>query len=159
MPAIHLETLIEAPREVCFDLMRDVDAHIASTAGSGERAVAGRTTGLFETGDTVTWEARHLGIRHRMTVRVTRCEPPELFVDEMVSGPFRSFTHAHRFLAEPTATRMVDDFDYVSPLGLLGRLADRLFLERHMRRFLQERALFLRKAAEERARSRRTPAR
>src|SRR5712692_1454163 len=34
MPTIHLETLIAAPIDRCFDLMRDVDAHIRSTAGT-----------------------------------------------------------------------------------------------------------------------------
>jgi hypothetical protein len=38
--------------------------------------------------------------------------------------------------------------DYRSPLGLLGRLADKLFLERYLRRFLTERAIFLKTAAE-----------
>src|SRR5256885_17143582 len=85
MPVIHLETIIHAPRQVCFDLMRDVEAHMGSTAATQERAVAGRMSGCFELGDLITWEARHFGLRLPMTVRVTRCEPPEVFVDEMVS--------------------------------------------------------------------------
>jgi hypothetical protein len=58
MPLIRIETLIAAPAVVCFDVMRDATVHIRSVAHTGERAVAGRASGLFEAGDEVTWEAR-----------------------------------------------------------------------------------------------------
>jgi hypothetical protein len=47
---------------------------------------------------------------------------------------------------------MSDEFDYRSPLGFVGRLADVLFLERYMRRLLERRAAFLRAEAEARVR-------
>jgi hypothetical protein len=40
-------------------------------------------------------------------------------------------------------------FDYVAPLGVLGKLADRLFLERYMRRLLEERNAVIKRMAEE----------
>jgi ligand-binding SRPBCC domain-containing protein len=150
MPLIRIETLIAAPAAVCFDVMRDVRLHMQSVAHTGERAVAGRTSGLFESGDEVTWEARHLGIRQRLTVRITRCEPPALFEDIQARGAFASFKHLHRFLDAEAGTNMIDEFDYRSPLGFAGRLADLLFLERYMRRLLERRAAFLRAEAEAR---------
>lgn len=119
-----------------------------ATARSRERAVAGVTTGLMGAGDTVTWEAVHLGIRQRLTVRITRYERPRLFVDEMVEGAFRRLTHTHEFRAIDEGTLMVDTFDYSSPLGVLGRLADVLFLKRYLLRFLSERARALKDEAE-----------
>jgi ligand-binding SRPBCC domain-containing protein len=148
MPLIRIETLIAAPATICFDLMRDAGLHAQSMKQSGERAVAGRLTGLFEAGDEVTWEARHFGISQRLTSRITRCEPPHLFEDVMVRGAFKSFKHVHRFEQTGQGTKMIDEFDYRSPLGLLGRLADALFLERYMRSLLQQRALFLKTEAE-----------
>ena len=61
MALIRIVTEIAAPIEQCFDLARDIDFHTRSLEGTGERAVAGRTTGLIELGESVTWEARHLG--------------------------------------------------------------------------------------------------
>jgi hypothetical protein len=43
---------------------------------------------------------------------------------------------------------MVDTFRYSSPLGILGVLADKLFLERYMTGLLKVRAEFLKQAAE-----------
>ncbi len=43
---------------------------------------------------------------------------------------------------------MIDRFQYQSPLGLLGVLADRLFLENYMKRFIVNRAIALKEIAE-----------
>ena len=147
MGAIHLETLIHAPADRCFDLMRDVDAHVRSTDTS-ERAVAGRTSGLLEEGDEVTWEAKHFALRLRMTVRVTRCDRPCLFEDMQVRGPFARLHHRHEFRPQGAATLMIDDFSYGVPLGPLGVIADRVAVGSHMRRFLAERAVALKTMAE-----------
>jgi ligand-binding SRPBCC domain-containing protein len=149
MPTLRIETWIDAPMERCFDLARSVDAHLASTSRTGERAVAGVTSGLLGLGDSVTWEARHFGVRQRLTSTITRFEPPHLFEDCMVKGIFASFSHVHEFVCARGGTTMIDVFSYRSPLGVLGRLADLLLVERHMRRFLEERASYLKRAAEE----------
>jgi ligand-binding SRPBCC domain-containing protein len=148
MPVIRLETPINAPPERCFDLARDVDVHAASVSRTGERAVAGVTSGLLGPGDAVTWEAVHFGVRQRLTARITRFERPLVFEDEMVRGAFHSFSHTHEFRPAGAGTLMVDTFRYQSPLGVLGTLADKLFLERYMRSFLADRAAFLKRIAE-----------
>jgi ligand-binding SRPBCC domain-containing protein len=148
MPTIHLETFIGAPPQLCFDLARSVDVHMASTNHTGERAVAGVTSGMMNLDDEVTWEARHFGVRQRLTSRITMMERPRLFVDEMQRGAFKRWHHTHTFEERRGGTLMIDDADYASPLGLLGRLADRLFLERYMTRLLLVRNAHIKKVAE-----------
>jgi ligand-binding SRPBCC domain-containing protein len=148
VPVIVLRTRVAAPPSRCFDLARDVDLHQRSTAASHERAVAGVTSGLLGAGDQVTWEATHFGVRQRLTSRITEFDPPSRFVDEMVRGAFRRFRHEHQFLAVEPGTEMVDIFDYTSPLGPLGRLADRLFLRQYMNRLLRDRNAYLKHVAE-----------
>ncbi|PFG43570.1 hypothetical protein ATJ88_2269 [Isoptericola jiangsuensis] len=97
MPSFTLVTEIPAPPERCFAASLSVDAHTASMGASGERAVAGVTSGVLRPGDTVTWQARHFGLPFRMTARVTAHDAPHRFVDEQVSGPFRRWWHEHRF--------------------------------------------------------------
>ena len=148
MPLIHIETFIAAPIQRAFDLMRDAETHVRTTAQTRERSVSGRTTGLFELGDEVTWEAVHFGIRQRLTVRITRCEPPHVFEDQMVRGAFAHFTHVHAFRENGGGTVMVDDFNYAAPFGFVGALAERIILTRYMRRFLEQRANALKEIAE-----------
>lgn len=148
MPTIHLETFIRAPTELCFDLSRSVDVHMASTDYTQERAVAGVTSGMMNLNDEVTWEAKHFWTLQRLTSRITAMERPRMFVDEMQRGAFKRWHHTHTFEARAGGTLMTDDADYTSPLGLLGRIADRLFLERYMTRLLRVRNAHIKKVAE-----------
>jgi ligand-binding SRPBCC domain-containing protein len=134
MPLILLETRIEAPIECCFDLARDIDLHMRSTQRTREVAIAGITEGLINSGDEVTWEATHFGIRQKLTSRITAFDRPNHFRDSQVRGAFRRFDHDHRFeTISGGITLMRDEFDYESPLGWLGKMADRLFLETYLR--------------------------
>jgi ligand-binding SRPBCC domain-containing protein len=148
MPVIELSTIIRAPRERVFDLARSIDAHQDSTAKTEERAVAGVTKGLIGLGEEVTWEARHFGVRQRLTVRITAFDRPKHFQDVMISGAFQSMTHDHTFAEHPEGTLMSDRFAFKSPLGILGAMADRLFLASYLRRFLVRRNEVLKQLAE-----------
>lgn len=133
MAKIHLETFVAAPAEVCFDLCLNVGFH--ERAGHG-RAVAGVTAGQLKLGETVTWEAVHFHTRQRLTSEIVAYDRPRTFTDEMRRGAFARWRHTHTFVAQPGGTLMVDDVDFASPLGLLGKLADALVLKSYMTRFL-----------------------
>ncbi len=148
VPTIVLRTDIRAPIERCFDLARSIDLHADSQGSHEERAVAGRTSGLIGPGEEVTWEAKHLLVRQRLTSRIVSFDRPRAFRDSMVRGAFARFDHDHEFEERDGATVMTDRFDYTSPLGPLGRVADVLFLRRYMERFLAAKAYHLKVAAE-----------
>jgi len=151
VPCIDFETTIRAPIHRVFDLCRSVDAHITSATATNEHAIAGVTTGLMQLGDEVTWSARHFGLRWRLTSRITAFDRPRHFRDAMVTGVFRRFDHDHWFATRGDVTVVRDRFDFTSPLGVLGRLADRLLVERHMRNFLIRRMHTIRELAESQA--------
>ena len=136
MKTIVLETYIDAPQDVCFDASIDVDVHKESTRHTGERIVAGVSTGMMKLGDTVTFEARHFGVVMRLTSRIAECERPRRFVDEMVKGAFASLRHVHEFFPDGPTVLMRDTLTWRSPFGFLGVIADKLFVESHMRSFM-----------------------
>jgi ligand-binding SRPBCC domain-containing protein len=145
---IDITTRIQSPIQRVFDLSRSVDLHTASTAHTHERAVAGVTAGLMGLGQEVTWRARHFGIWQNLTSRITAFEPPSHFRDSLVRGAFRRFDHDHFFSEHGDITLMRDVFDYDSPFGVLGRIADRLFLKRYMKQLLVSRNAVIKVAAE-----------
>ena len=148
MPVINLITYIEAPSQVCFDLARNIEAHQSSTSKTIEKVIAGRSSGLCETGDVITWQASHFGIKQKLTVKITKMEPFVYFEDEMVKGAFSSMQHKHYFEAEKTGTKMTDEFIFRAPFGIIGTLAEKLFLTRYLTRFLEERNKVLKEMAE-----------
>lgn len=148
MPIIKYDIFINRPIDVCFDLTRNVDVHTETTGKTKERAIDGVTSGLMESGDTVTWQATHLGVRQKLTAKIIKMEKPYTFTDVMVKGAFHSFTHTHEFIESGTGTIMKDTFSYKSPFGLIGVIADKLFLEKYMKNFIENRAKELKRIAE-----------
>jgi len=148
MQTITVETWIDAPIERCFDAARDLDLHARGLAHTNERAVAGRTSGLIELGEEVTWRARHFGVTQHFTSRITAFDRPRHFQDAMQRGAFRSFVHDHHFVSENGRTRMTDTLAFAAPLGILGRIAETLVLRRYLVRLLEARALTIKEAVE-----------
>ena len=148
MALIRMETYINAPIERCFDLSLSVDLHQHSVAHTHERPVAGVTSGIMKLGDSVTWEAVHFGIKQHMTTQITAYDRPDQFTDEMLKGAFHDITHLHEFVPWPPGTLMIDLFEFHAPLGILGKLAETLFLTRYMKGLLLARNTYLKQVAE-----------
>jgi ligand-binding SRPBCC domain-containing protein len=148
VPRFEVITLIRASRERCFDVSRDIDLHQESMAASGERAVAGRTSGLIQMDEEVTWRALHFGIVHEHQARITEYNRPSHFRDVMVRGRFKRFEHDHFFGHAAGVTTMRDVVTFESPLGPLGRIVDDLILSNYLEKLIRHRSQVIRLAAE-----------
>ena len=100
MPVIKLETEINSTIEICFDLSRSID---------------GVTTGLINYNESVTWQATHLGIRQKLTTKITAYERPYHFCDEQIKGVFKKIKHDHYFITKDEAVLMTDIFLFEAP--------------------------------------------
>lgn len=148
MPRIKLQTEIKAKRSIVFDLSRSIDLHKISTEQTNEEAIDGITSGLIGMNESVTWRAKHFGIYQKLTSKITEYDRPNYFADEMVKGAFSEFKHEHHFAESNGGTLMTDFFDYKSPFGILGKLADKLFLKKYMIKLLTERNRIVKEFAE-----------
>lgn len=93
----------------------------------------------------------HLGVRQRLTSKITALEFPYSFTDEMVSVAFKSIKHEHIFTEEGDFTVITDRFYFEAPLGIFGKLVNVLFLKRHMTDFLKNSNKYLKNIAESNA--------
>lgn len=128
--------------------MRDIRIHTETTAQTGERAVEGVTAGKIGLGQTVTFEGTHFRMPQRLTVKVVEFDRPRLFVDEMTEGKFKSFRHVHEFSENEGVTLMHDTLTWESPFGIIGRIVDKLLLERHLLNLVSTRNARLKEIAE-----------
>lgn len=149
MTVIKIETRIKSDINKCFDLTRDIDIHKLSTEKTNEKAIAGRTSGLCELGDKITWEAKHFGIRQRLSVEITKFDQPYFFEDKMTNGAFKSMRHEHHFKSIDGVTIMTDRFEYQVPFGLVGQIFDKLILKSYMTKFLITRNEVIKQIAEQ----------
>jgi ligand-binding SRPBCC domain-containing protein len=148
MTTIVLTTCISAPAEICFDLSRSIDLHQQTTSHTGERVIDGRKSGLIKKGEYVTWQAIHFFITQRLSVRIVAMDRPRYFTDVMIHGAFKSMRHQHVFEADGTGTQMKDHFEYEVPMGVFGKIFDRLVLRRYMTNLLMIRNNHIKAIAE-----------
>ncbi len=148
MPTIEIATEIEGDIEVCFDLARSIDLHQISTAKTNEKAIDGRTSGLIDFDEYVTWQATHFGIRQKLTSKITAYQRPIHFRDEQLKGIFKFIIHDHYFEQKNGKVIMTDLFYFQSPIGIIGRLFDKIVLIKYLKKFLFERNNLIKEYAE-----------
>ncbi len=89
-------------------------------------------------GAVIDFSTRACGVPVRWRVFVREFDPPYRFVDAQLWGPFARWEHRHRFLEEPReegasgapGTWVEDRVTYRLPLGVLGRFAHAIAVER-----------------------------
>ena len=148
MTEIVLITSINAPIQIVFDCARSIDIHQLSTAKTNEKAIAGRTSGLCELDDEVTWRAKHFGIYQTLSSRITKLKAPFYFQDCMVKGAFSFIKHDHYFDETNGITIMRDVFAYGVPYWIFGKLFNKLILKNYMIALLTERNRVIKEVAE-----------
>lgn len=148
MTTITLVTEINADKRTVFDLSRNINLHQESMKDSAEKATAGKTSGLIELHETVTFKGKHFRCYLTHQSKITEMSFYDSFTDEMLQGHFKTFQHRHFFREENGKTSMTDEVRYEVPFGILGRLFNRWMLKNHLTRLLQKRNAFIKNSAE-----------
>lgn len=77
---------------------------------------------ISEAGSQAIIETRIFGsFKARWVAQHTVYDPPHLFEDVQLKGPFRSWRHRHIIEAHPDGAVLRDEIDYEPPLGFVGR--------------------------------------
>ena len=148
MPHLDGRITIDAPIGRCFDLVRSIDFHEAAARSIDGAAIGGKTSGLATKGDSTQWRATFFGLKFRLTTQIDQFAPPGMFREVMTRGLFKSFSHTYRLSIDGQHTVLEDQFEFASPLGVLGQVIDRYVLLKPMRRAQTERLEAIKSALE-----------
>jgi hypothetical protein len=83
-------------------------------------------------GTLIEYTIRWLGIPIRWRTLIVAYQPPGLFVDEQLKGPYSFWHHTHSFVSADVGTEMSDLVRYRLPGAILGDLLHRLFIRRQL---------------------------
>ncbi|MEE2830276.1 MAG: SRPBCC family protein [Myxococcota bacterium] len=90
-------------------------------------------------GTLIDYRLALFGLPMKWRTEIIVFDPPVQFVDVQLEGPYALWHHSHRFEEAEGGTRMIDQVDYRPPLGVLGGLANKLFVQRTLRRIFRYR--------------------
>jgi 8-oxo-dGTP diphosphatase len=132
------DVLVDAPPRTLAGVLRDSTVAAEALGRCGHRMRAG--VRLLAPGDEVRVAVRVLpGLRIPVRTRVTRVEPDGM-ASTLLAGPIDHVDHVVTLTPGPVGTWLRDELRWTTPLGPLGRLADRMLLRRMLRRVLAARA-------------------
>lgn len=96
-------------------------------------------TSGFETGDTmytgkiITYKVKPVaGIPLNWMTEITHIKDKKYFIDEQRFGPYSLWHHQHWFEAIDGGVEMKDKVNYKLPLGLLGDIANTVFVKKQL---------------------------
>ena len=144
------ESVIHAPRERVFAFHELPDAFARLMPPWEKSRIVEAAPNLLP-GARAIVETRILWvIKARWVARHSVYDPPRMFEDVQVSGPFRSWRHRH--IVEPHARGAVlrDEIEYEPPLWLIGRLIAPLLIVPRLSRLFDYRHRVTRQWCEER---------
>jgi ligand-binding SRPBCC domain-containing protein len=104
---------------------------------------------ISEVGTQAVIETRILGpFKVRWVAEHTLYDPPHVFEDVQVKGPFRSWRHRHIVEPHPDGAILRDEIDYEPPLGFLGRLVAPILIQKRLQKLFDYRHEVTRKWCE-----------
>lgn len=120
---LHTSQHLPRPREVVFPFFADAANLEHITPPELRFHIVTPPPILMQAGTRITYRLRLFGVPFAWHTVITRWEPPSLFVDEQIKGPYRLWVHTHRFHDHGDGTRMEDEVIYRLPCFPLGELA------------------------------------
>ena len=95
---------------------------------------------ISEVGSQAIVETNIIGpIKVRWVAEHTQYDPPHLFEDIQVKGPFKSWRHRHIIESHPDGALLRDQIDYEPPFGVLGRAFAPVLIEPRLRKLFDYR--------------------
>jgi len=134
MPRVETSVTINAPIEKVFDTI--VDPELTAKWSSGISEVSNNKGNPWEKGSSTDMVYHVLGMKftqHMVTLGINK---PNKVIYQMTGG----FPGTFEFVLEPQgqATKVETIIDYSVPGGIIGKIANRLLLERMNRKNMED---------------------
>ena len=83
----------------------------------------------MEVGRKIDYKIKFRGIPLKWRSEISVYNPPFIFIDEQIRGPYAFWEHTHRFEEYNSNTIIEDIVIYKLPLGIIGKLTNHLFVK------------------------------
>lgn len=133
------QSVIKASQQRVFRFHEQADA-LTLLLPPWESAKVIQSARISEVGSEAIVETSILGpVQVRWVARHTLYDPPRMFEDIQVKGPFRSWRHRHIVQPHEQGAVLRDEIEYEPPLGFLGRLFAPLLVDKRLQKLFDYR--------------------
>jgi len=90
-------------------------------------------------GQLIDYTIKLLGKKIRWRTMITVYEPPNLFIDQQLLGPYSLWHHKHVFKEVKNGVEIIDTIHYVVPFGIIGNIVNYFFIHRDLKNIFKYR--------------------
>ena len=84
-------------------------------------------------GQLIDYTIKILAVPIRWTSMITSYDPPHMFVDQQIKGPYSMWHHTHRFKElDANHTEVEDEILYAMPLGFVGDMVHSVYVKKDL---------------------------
>ena len=142
--SLHYSMVLPLPLQEVFDFFADVTNLQRITPPELNFSIVTPLPLLMQAGTIIDFRLSLLGVPFGWQTEISAWEPPHMFVDRQIKGPYAEWIHKHTFSsAEDGRTVMEDDVTYSLPSLPLGELAQPLVRKQLERIFTYRRETIL----------------
>ncbi len=128
---LHCELLVQRPLKETFAFFENPANLGKITPPWLSFNIVGKDVTMKQ-GAQFDYVIRWLGLPMKWRSLITRYEPPFLFVDEQLIGPYKTWRHRHSFSETSNGVIVSDHLEYTLPLGPLGAVAQMVMVKRQL---------------------------
>jgi ligand-binding SRPBCC domain-containing protein len=137
MPAHSIKTVQKIPisLEQAWDFFSNpANLQAITPDNMGFKVISKHHGDIMYAGQIIEYTVKPvLGIPLYWMTEITQVKDKEYFIDEQRFGPYSLWHHQHHFKAIDGAVEMTDIVHYKNPLGILGKLANTLFVRNQLK--------------------------
>ena len=84
-------------------------------------------------GQLIDYTIKILAVPIRWTSMITSYDPPHMFVDQQIKGPYSMWHHTHTFKQlDANHTEVEDEILYAMPLGFVGDMVHSVYVKKDL---------------------------
>ena len=130
MQILEKSIIIDCPVKKAFDFHSDTNNLKKITPDSIKVKILKMDLPLKE-GSEILLDITQFGfLKNKWLIRLTEFKENSQITDTQISGPFKSWVHEHIFEEAAGKTKMTDKIRYELPFGILGKLADKILVNK-----------------------------
>ena len=133
MYVLERTQIVPAPRAEVFPFFADAANLEAITPPLVGFTILTPTPIEMKVGALIDYKIKINGIPIKWRTRIDAYDPPNMFVDVQLKGPYKTWRHTHTFRDVPGGTELGDRVEYELPFGPLGAIAHVLMVKRQLK--------------------------
>ena len=119
---LQTDTFLPIPRPRVFEFFSNPGNLARITPPAVRFRMVSRPPIVMQRGTELEYRIRAMGLPMRCASLIEQWDPPRLFVDVQLRGPYQRWIHTHRFVEQRGGTLVEDDVEYALPAWPIGEL-------------------------------------